>query len=312
MKRFFLVCLIGIVTCMFSCKKPTDNTTANPNAKQHNEDISNVKGESDASNNEINNYLQGLPVFGKNSNALSTDICGATYDTTHIRDVIPTIYVNFDGTTICPNPNRKRSGQVKIELTSGAHWSDVGAQLKITYINFKVTFVNLSNHYVTFNGTKYLTDVNGIDWIGVLLGTKTILLKERCNNMTIAFENGNVSEWHTARTSEWGYNPSLAQVYTTVNGDTTIDGKLLDSWGNNRFGQSFTVEMQQPWKSNTTCGWWRPTQGIYKSVTTDFTITATFGVNSAGTQVTSGCAFGLKLDWSLSSGSTGNAIIGYW
>lgn len=312
MKKFFFLCSLSAAFMLHSCNKDNNSSTVDPNAKQHNEDVSNVKSENDASNNEINSYLAGIPTFGKNNNTLATDICGATYDTTHLHDVIPTVYINFDGTTICPNPNRKRSGQVKVELVSGTHWSDIGAQLRLTYTNFKVTFVDLSNHYITFNGVKYLTDVNGIDWIGVLLGTKTILLKERCNDMTVTFENGQTSQWLSARTSEWGYNPTLSQIYTTVNGDTTIDGKLLDSWGVNRYGQTFKTEMIQAWKSNTTCGWWRPTQGIYKSETSSFSITATFGTNNTGTQITSGCAYGFKLEWAITGGSSGNAVIGYW
>lgn len=310
MKKHILVSLLLAVVVLHSCIK--DNKGADPNAKQHNEDASNIKSESDASNNEINNYIQGISAFGKNSSTLATDICGASYDTTDINDPIPTLYINFDGTTVCPNPNRKRSGQVKVELINGTRWSDINAQLRITYINYKVTFVDLSNHFVTFNGVKILTNVNGIDWIGVLLGTKTILLRERCNDMTVTFENGQTSQWLSARTCEYGFNPGTAEIYVTVNGDTTVGGKVLDSWGVTRFGTNFTTEMQQPWKSNTTCGWWRPTQGIYKHVTDNFTFTATFGTNASGTQVSSGCAYGFKFDWSLSSGGSGNLVLPYW
>lgn len=313
MKKLVLASLVIVFFVLHSCVKDNNNNTvADPNAKQHNEDVSNVKSESDASNNEINSYIQGVSAFGKNTQTMATDICGATYDTTHLHDVIPTLYINFDGTTICPGPNRKRSGQVKVELISGTHWSDVGAQLRLTYTNYKVTFVDLSNHFITFNGVKVLTDVNGIDWIGVYLGTKTILVRERCNSMTVTFENGQTSEWLSARLSEWGFHLATSEIYATVNGDTTVGGKVLDSWGTTRFGTPFTTEMITPWKSNTTCGWWRPTQGTYKSETTNFTITATFGVNNSGTPVTSGCAYGFKLDWTITGGTSGNAVIGYW
>lgn len=311
MKKHLLIAAVLCITILHSCIKD-NNTSADPNAKQHNEDSNNIKSESDASNNEINTYIQGISAFGKNGQALATDICGASYDTSLLHSAIPTLFINFDGTTICPNPNRKRSGQVKVELISGTHWSDVGAQLRITYINYKVTFVDLSNHFITFNGVKYLTDVNGIDWIGVYLGTKTILLRERCNDMTVTFENGQTSQWLSARTSEWGYKSSSGEIYVTVNGDTTIAGKVIDSWGITRFGTAFKTEMIQPWKSNTTCGWWRPIQGIYESTTDNFTVKGTFGVNNSGTQVTSGCAYGFKLEWSLSSGANGDIILRYW
>ena len=107
--------------------------------------------------------------------------------------------------------------------------------------------------------------------------------------------------------------PPLGTLTGTVNGDTTIGGKTIDSWGKTRFNTNFTTEMIQPWESNTTCGWWCPTQGNYSSVTDSFTVTALLGVNSAGTQVTSGCAYGLKLNWTLQPGNyTGEAIVQYW
>jgi hypothetical protein len=169
----------------------------------------------------------------------------------------------------------------------------------------------LNNHFVTFNGTKYLTDVNGIDWIGIYFGTKTALVRERCYDMTVTFENGQTSLWKTARTSEWGMN--AGQIYAIANGDTTINGKTVDSWGVTRFGTNFVTEMVQPWKSGTACGWWRPTQGKYTSTTDNFSITATFGTDNNGHQVTSGCAYGFKLDWTLNNpSSSGNAVLAYF
>lgn len=130
--------------------------------------------------------------------------------------------------------------------------------------------------------------------------------------MTVTFENGQTSQWLSARTCEYGFNPTSTQIYVTVNGDTTIGGKLLDSWGVTRFGTPFTTEMIQAWKSNTTCGWWRPTQGKYKHVTDNFTLTATFGTNNLGTQVSTGCAYGFKIEWAVTGGVSGDAVIGYW
>ena len=106
-------------------------------------------------------------------------------------------------------------------MIAGAKWSDVGAKLRITHTNYKVIFPSLNNHFVTFNGTKYLTDVNGIDWLGIYFGTKTALLRERCYDMTVTFENGQTSLWKSARTSEWGIK-NYAEIYATVNGDTII------------------------------------------------------------------------------------------
>jgi len=307
-----LIAFCWLALNLQSCKKKEDTTTVDPNAKQHNEDVNNIKSISDNTNSDINNTVQNYPAFGKNLSPMSTDICGGTVDTTYLHDVIPTLYINFDSTVICPSPNRKRSGTIKVELISGAHWSEVGSVLKVTHINYKVQFPDLYNHYVVFNGVKYLTDVNGFDWFGVYLGSSTILLRERAYDMSITFDNGEVSTWSTARTSEWGYVGARLEFYTTVNGDTTMDGKTTDSWGTTRYGTTFKTYVEQPWRSNTTCGWWKPTQGIYSSVTSSFTVKATFGTDASGVQLGgSTCPYGFKIEWTVGSGTTGNTVIRY-
>jgi hypothetical protein len=101
-------------------------------------------------------------------------------------------------------------------------------------------------------------------------------------------------------------------ISATVNGDTIMSGKTIDSWGQTRYGTNFTTQMIQPWVSGTTCGWWNPTQGNYTSVTDSFTVTALLGVNSSGNQVSSGCAYGFKLNWTLANNYSGQAILQYW
>ena len=291
----FAICL-GLLFFAGCSKTKTNNnyTTPDPNAKQHNEDVNNVKSESDNSNTDVNNALSANTRFGKNNSVEAFSICGAVIDSSHQDSVHPYLLIIFDGVTPCNG--RIRSGTVKAELIAGTKWVDVGAQLKLTYTNYKIIFTNLNNHYVTFNGIKYLTDVNGIDGLTwFFTGSITAILKERTYNMTVTFENGQTSSWNSARLTTW----STVNHYTitaTVNGDTTINGKTIDSWGTTRWGTNFTTEMVQPWVSGTACGWWAPTSGKYTSSTDNFSVTATLGVNSGGTQVTSGCAWGLKLD----------------
>jgi hypothetical protein len=307
-----------IICCLFisiisGCKKKDDDQhiTADPSAKQHHEDISNIKSESDNVNSDINQLLNKLSGFGKTGALASATICGASIDSSEQYASTPTLYINFDGTTICPNPRRIRSGQIKVELIAGNKWTDAGAKLRVTHINYKVQFPDLNNHYVTFNGVKYLTNIEGINWLTLYFGSSTAKFKERSDNMTVTFENGQTSSWNIARLSEWGIKGGQ-HVYAIVKGDTTINGKTIDSWGQTRFGTQFITEMIQPWKSGTECGWWEPTQGIYTSVTDGFSITATFGVDQNGNQITSGCAYGLKLEWTITStGDNGSVVIKY-
>jgi len=313
--HFVLAAMMAFTLVFTSCRKAT-STYADSNASQHNQDISNVKSESDNVNTEVNTVMAQMPAFGKNSSANAVQafsICGATIDSSHASGSQPYIIINFDGTTICPNPNRIRSGSIKVQLVSGAHWSDAGAQVVMTYTNYKVQYPALNNHYLVFNGVKYLTDVSGINWLNYYLtGAASLTERERTYNMTVTFENGFTASWNCARLTTWGVS-SYSVFTATVNGDTTIAGKTIDSWGITRFGTHFTTQMIQPWVSGTTCGWWNPTSGNYTSVTDSFTVSALLGVNSAGNQQNSGCAYGFKLSWNYGPTNTsGNAVLAYW
>ncbi len=317
MKSISRILILAVLfpALLSSCSRKSKlNDTADPNAKQHNEDVSNIKSESDNLNSDINQILNGVTGFGKNGAIEAVSVCGATIDSSQQYSATPTLYINFDGSTVCPNPSRIRSGQIKIELISGAKWTDAGAVLRVTHTAYKIKFPTLNNHFVTFNGTKYLTNVNGINWISIYFGTSTAKIRERSYDMTVTFENGQTSSWKLARLSEWGIqNQNLNQIYAIVNGDTIIGGKTIDSWGVTRFGTSFRTEMLQAWKSGTACGWWHPTQGKYTSVTDDFSITAIFGVDQSGNQVSAGCPYGFKLNWILNANSSsGEAVIGYF
>ncbi|MES2619901.1 MAG: hypothetical protein V4615_03540 [Bacteroidota bacterium] len=307
--------IIGVTLMMLaSCSKfkKTDDT-ADPNAKQHNDDVSNTKNESDNLNTEINNVLTRTSGFGKKEGLQAASICGASIDSSGQYNTIPTVIINFDGVTACGSPSRIRGGQVKVELIQGSSWSARGAKLRVTHIDYKVTFVNLNNHFVNFNGIKYLTNVDGFDGIAYYLtGAVTVRIKERTDNMTVTFENGQTASWNSARLSTWQVT-GYVNITATVNGDTIIGGKFIDSWGVTRFNTNFLTEMNTPWKSGTTCGWWKPTQGRYTSVTDNFTVSATFGVDRNGNALNSGCPGYLKLDWTiLSSNTSGEAVIQYF
>lgn len=310
--------LLTLVACcvvaLAACTKPnTTNHNADPDAKQHNDDVNNTKAESDNLNTDINAVLRQVKSFsGKNAEAQAWNICGATVDTTPGAQY-PTVVLTFDGST-CGNPARKREGTVKIELIAGSRWGDAGSKLRVTHTNYKVTFVNLNNHYLTFNGVKYITTLDQIDWLTYYFsGSAATRFRERSYDVTVTFENGSTESWNCARLSSWSVtNYNVFAV--TVNGDTTIDGRTIDSWGTTRFGTAFTTEMITPWKSGTTCGWWRPTQGKYTSRTDNFTVTATAGVDNNGNAVNSGCgAYGYKIEWDYASGTaSGDAVIQYF
>jgi len=171
---------------------------ANSNVSQHNQDVSNTTTESNNVNTDINTALVNNSVFGKNFAVQSFSICGATIDSTGDTAAHPYIIINYNGNTTCSS-TEIRSGQVKVQLISGAHWSDANAMLEVTFTNYKIVYPTLNNHSLTFNGIKYLTDVSGIDWLAYYLsGSITTQMRERSYNMLVSFDNGQTSSWNSA------------------------------------------------------------------------------------------------------------------
>lgn len=305
-----LLSLLLVTGLLFSCKKETVDVKVN----QQNEDNSNMKSEADNINNDVNNVLNEVSGFKKNGQSYKTEICGATIDSSLAKSATPTLVINFDGTTKCGSPIRIRSGSIKVELIKGKKWSEKDAQLRITHLNYKVTFPEHDNQSLTFNGSKILTNLDGFNWIDILTkGTLKFKYTERGDNLSVTFDNGEKSTWSISRKIEWTYTASSNSVSVLVDGDSTSGTKKIDSWGVNRYNENFTTYVAQPWESNTICGGWRPVKGMYEVVTPSFTFNIVFGVNSAGTQVTSGCAYGLSITWNLiSTKQTGTAIVKYW
>lgn len=309
-----VVLMSGLFLFLTNCTKPETTGKNKTDVQQHNEDVNNTKSEADNLNTDIINVLREAPGFQKKESVDAYAICGGTVDDSQQYNATPTLYINFNGAS-CGNPARKRTGQVKVELIQGNKWSDVGAVLRVTHINYKVVFVNLNNHYVIFNGTKYLTNVVGTDWATYLsTGNVQLQIKDRSNDMTVQFENGQTDKWNHARKNVINVT-AYTTIDVTVNADTVINGKNIDSWGVTRFGTNFLTEMIVPWKSGTTCGWWKPTQGKYTSTTDNFTVTATASVDKNGKPVTGCSGYGYLLEWQYSNGNnnaSGDLVINYF
>ncbi|MEP7171828.1 MAG: hypothetical protein ABI855_20810 [Bacteroidota bacterium] len=303
------------ITLISSCKKKEEEQKLDTETQQFNTDANNYKSESDQADNDINNSLNSYPSFGRVAGVVSSPLCGATVDTSQLSQKI--LIFNFDGVTPCFSPSRTRSGQIKVQLTSGAFWHDAGSVLTETFINFKVTRLS-DNKSVMFNGVKTLKNMNGNNWIGFLLGTSTLKYQERAFNIHVTFDNATAT-WNTAHITEWSYTPSASSPYSdkeafitfTAIGDTTLNGfNNVSAWGVNRFGQNFTTYYNSSILSNTYCGLWRPNQGelVHNVNNSDFTLS--LGVDQSGNPTPYACAYGYKVAWT-SNGNTGSVILSY-
>lgn len=316
-----LMLVTAVLLVVSACKKEDkseDKAQLDAKVSQFNSDANNYKSESDQADNDINNSLSSIPAFGRVAEGaaiLSSPLCGVTIDSSQIANKI--LFYNFDGQTPCFSPSRTRSGQIKVQLTSGAHWSDQNAILTLTYTNFKITRLS-DNKSITFNGVKTLKNINGNNWLGFLTSTATLKYQERALNIAVTFDNSLSATWNSARTTEWSYvqattNPSIpyAHIIFTAKGDTTLNGySNVDSWGINRFGETFTTNYTSPILSNTYCGLWRFNSGELVHHINSSVFTLTLGLDQNGNPTPYACAYGYKVSWNV-NGNANSVILSY-
>lgn len=309
-KAKMLAMAAGILSLAFiySCKKDKDDDVQlDAQSRQHNEDSNNYKSETDQADSDINGALENVSGFGRGAGVMSSPLCGCTIDSSQLAQKI--LYFNFDGTTWCFSPSRKRSGQIKAELTSGNLWSDPGAVLTLTYINFKVTFSN--NRFIMFNGVKTLKNINGNNWLGFILGTATLKYQSRAFNVNVSFDDGSSAVWNTAHVTEWSYTPAQTKITFTATGDTSLNGySNVQGWGTNRYGYSFTSYFNSTLRSDTYCGLWRFSAGEWVHQVNGATLALTLGVDENGTPTPNTCGYGYKVTWQY-DGKTYSIVISY-
>jgi hypothetical protein len=308
---------LSIIFSFTTCKKDNSNSTPDTpkldaNIAQFNSDANYYKSESDQADNDINNSLSEIPAFRSVHNptkVFSSPLCGVTIDSSQISSKI--LFYNFDGVTPCFSPSRTRSGQIKVQLTGGLHWSDAGSVLTLTYINFKVTRL-FDNKSIMFNGIKTLKNINGNNWIGFFTSTATLKYQERAFNIAVTFDNNRSAVWNSARMTEWGFvqsttNPDIPydHITFTASGDTSLSGQNnIDSWGINRFGNSFITYYNSSLVSNTYCGLWRFNSGELVHVVNSNSFTLTLGLNQNGSPTPYACAYGYRVTWVINGVTT--------
>jgi len=310
-----IVAGLSVLAFVVSCKKKdtTPNPTLSTQIQEHNADANTYKGESDQADNDINNSLTGTSIGGRLAGIQSSPLCGVNIDTTQISSKI--VFFNFDGVTPCFSPSRTRGGQIKVQLTTGTSWANVGSVLTLTYTNFKITYLSTGKS-IMFNGTKTLTNLNGNNWIGFILSTVSLKYRERALGINVTFNDGNINistaTWNSARTTQWDYlqannnplNVPYAYISFTSNGDTSVNSySNVDSWGIDRFNQSFTLNYSQPWVSNSYCGFWRPSSGLLTLHVGGVDYAITLGVDTNGNPTTLNCGYGFKVTWTTNNAS---------
>ena len=314
--KLIMLCMAAVVAFTGACKKKeSDDATLDEQTKTFYDDGNRYKGESDQSNTEANTAIDQVSSFGRGikmpSTILTSPICGLTIDSSQASQHILTLV--YDSTTYCSS--RIRAGKIKIQLTRGAYWGEVNSQLTFTYMDFRVIyFINNQPHQVVFNGVKTLDNLDGNDWLSFLAGSP-LHYRERALNISVNYDNGAATAtWNSARLTQWNYSTAhLGTLTFTASGDSSVNGySSVDSWGTNRFGQTFTTNYNSSLVSNSYCGLWKPISGELTHHVNGHDFIFTLGVNPDGSPRTGDCGYGLKVTWTPDGGSSTSVVFAYW
>jgi hypothetical protein len=315
----FSILMLSCTLIFTACNKkkdpqPADDTSAQT---QNGNDDSNASSESDAALNDANTAIAGQIAMNGARVAAGLTGAGATY----VYDTIATnkrITITYDGITQING--RTRTGTLTATIPLAKHWADTGAVLTLTFTNLKATRVS-DGKSITLNGTKTVTNVNGGN-IKTLTSTCTgsLVHKIRTTNMVLTFDDGTTRTWNVARTRT--ITCSSGSLSISITGDTAIGvHSNVAMWGTNRAGNTFYSIISTPvvWKSttislNNICtanAYFVPVSGVRVIQGLDHALTITFGVSSTGAIVTTGCPYGLKLDWINAKGESKEVIRPY-
>lgn len=293
-----------------SCRK---NRLVKNETGQVSEDNSNIQAGMDAAVDDGTKAItSNSTTNGKIDGALlaALQVCGATTDTSLKTQGILTL--NFDGTTNCNG--RIRSGRIKLTLqdySNGKRWKDAGAVLRLDFTDYKVVRAS-DNKSLTFNGASTVTNVSGGNIILLTFAIQPNLVhKVDGSSISVKFDDGKTSTFNISRRFTYTY---ASGVYNLVAEGTGTKNNLsnIENWGTTRDGDEFTSQVQEVVKWNSTCGAHKPLSGKIdiQVASKEFGLTTTLGTDNSGNVVSSGCPWGLKVEWKYKN-KTGSKLYAY-
>lgn len=281
---------IGALT-FTGCNKDDDKETVNTSSmEQLSKDDDNVTSSTEDAENELNSLI----VSGGNLKSTEGIPCNAVVDSVITVNDSIYMYVTYNGLSC--NGKRLRTGKTIIQKAVGSHWIDAGAQVKITFINYKVTKV-ATGKSLTLNGYKIQTNVSGGHIALLGNGFETIVHKS-AGVMQATFDDNSTRTWNIARQKT--FTGAADSLVMAVDGYGTSGSYTnLTTWGINRSGEEFYTQVNQSVVFKTQCGW-VPCTGIqvYQIPSVPKSATITYGYDSNNQLITNGdCPTKYRLDW---------------
>lgn len=288
----FIILLVAGITNT-GCRKKKDNTDTS-SMTQLSKDESDMQSASDDAATDASDVLS-------RGTAKSTEWipCNATLDSVVTANDTITYTITYNGTN-CQG-GRIRQGVVKVSKLLNTHWRDLGAIVRITFINLKITKIS-TGRYITVNGTKTITNVSG-GVIRELNGSGSVI--HSANGSLIAiFDNGTTRTWNVSRKRT--FTGTQTDLIVTVEGTGSAEGYTnLVTWGTNRNGEPFYTQINTPVIHKQTCDW-DPISGVkvHNIPSDDKKATITFGFDASGNTVSgNNCPTHCKVDWQKGSHS---------
>lgn len=306
LKFNLFIALIALFTFgVQSCKKDSTDSVTDDTATQiqHSSDEASFSNETETSLNEVNSVM-GASSLGKGDFTLA----GATIDSI-IAD--KKFIITYNGNNA--DGSRFRSGQVSVQLTTGAKWRDANSVITITFTNLMIRNNN-TNKSITINGTHVVNNVNG-GLVTLLTAGGPSVIHKITGNMTVTFDDGTQRSWAIYRQRE--ILITAAGIPTVkISGFGTVDGVgNIVVAGTNRAGNPFSTAINETvvFTSNNTCfgGAWIPVSGVKTHKKLVREITVTFGVDQSGNPVSGTCPYGYKINWTNLRNQAKQAVISY-
>lgn len=318
--------LVLLLLATFSCKKKNNSDDPTPNTntvavetgqqKVHAADESSLQNESDEVISSTDSVMSSMTTrFGTGRFAAPEQIqgfCGSVIDSsTSPGSNGKSFTITFNGTAC---NGKVKNGKIKVELTQGNRWKDIGAVVTITFIDYSVRkSVDDSDRTWHINGTHVIKNVTGglLRHLWAQTDGSSIIHSIR-GNLQLKFDADNSTRtWQIFRKRTFTKN-SLVSYSLKIEGDTSINGTSgIVTTGTNRYGNDFSVQISEPILLTNTCGWWRPVSGTKVHSGLKKTLTVTFGTDITGTRQTSGCPNYYKLNWTGSDGNSKLAVLKY-
>ena len=202
------------------------------------------------------------------------------------------------------------SGSVTASISpSGAKWRDKGAVLRLDYSNYTVKF-EANGQTLVFNGSLYVTNVNGGLIFETIIGGKTIIHRVR-GAINVTFDNGKTRLWNVYKKRTY-HSPTSKVGELTLELSADSAGNIAEI-GTNRNGDQFTTTIPIPYlmrNCNTSGHWTGPyvlIQGklIYTVAPNSLTAEPGYAYVSGSIVPRNDCnATGYKLTWVIGGVTT--------